>query len=107
MEELVGKLRSFVTESFLYGRSDERLSNDDSLIEKGVIDSTGVLMLVAFLEEKLGVRVQDDEIIPENLDSLNRIAAFAARKLGLEQELESALSPRDTSVPQLMSTTNQ
>jgi acyl carrier protein len=91
MDELVGKLRAFVTENFLFGRRDESLSNDDSLIEKGVIDSTGVLILVAFLEQNLGVVVQDDEIVPENLDSLNRIAAFAARKLGIEQRRETGL----------------
>lgn len=82
MDQLIGQLRTFVTDNFLFGRKDESLSNDDSLIEKGVIDSTGVLILVAYLEQNLGVAVQDDEIIPENLDSLNRIAAYAARKLG-------------------------
>jgi acyl carrier protein len=89
MDELVSKLRAFVTENFLFGRKDENLSSDDSLIEKGVIDSTGVLILVAFLEQNLGVSVQDDEIIPENLDSLNRIATFAARKLGIDQAQET------------------
>lgn len=86
MEEMVHKLRAFVVENFLFGRNDERLSNDDSLIEKGIIDSTGVLILVAFVEHNFGVHVQDDEIIPENLDSIHRIAAFSARKLGLEKQ---------------------
>jgi acyl carrier protein len=104
MDEIVEKLRAFVTENFLFGRRDESLSNDDSLIEKGVIDSTGVLILVAFLEQNLGVAVQDDEIIPENLDSLNRIAAFAARKLGMEHGRENGLEPEVTAVPVLPGT---
>jgi len=98
MDELIGKLRAFVTENFLFGRRDESLSNDDSLIEKGVIDSTGVLILVAFLEQNLGVAVQDDEIIPENLDSLNRIAAYAARKLGMT---ETVFDSQESAVPAL------
>lgn len=82
MGSILEKLRAFVTENFLFGRSDERLSDDDSLIENGIIDSTGVLMLVAFLEQDLGVHVEDDEIVPDNLDSLRRLAMFATRKLG-------------------------
>ncbi len=105
MDELVGKLRAFVTENFLFGRKDENLSSDDSLIEKGVIDSTGVLILVAFLEQNLGVSVQDDEIIPENLDSLNRIAAFAARKLGIDRAqetgIETVLDSQAVAIPAL------
>jgi acyl carrier protein len=105
MDELVGKLRAFVTENFLFGRKDENLSSDDSLVEKGVIDSTGVLILVAFLEQNLGVIVQDDEIIPENLDSLNRIAAFAARKLGIDRAqetgIETVLDSQAVAVPAL------
>jgi acyl carrier protein len=107
MEELVGKIRAFVTESFLFGRKDDSLSTDDSLIEKGVIDSTGVLILVAFLEQNLGVVVLDDEIIPENLDSLNRIAAFAARKLGMEQGHEIGPDPEAIAVPALPGTARQ
>lgn len=82
MKEIPEQLRAFVIEHFLFGRSDQRLSDDDSLIENGIIDSTGVLMLVSFLEQNLGVHVEDHEIVPENLDSINRLAAFAARKLG-------------------------
>ncbi len=105
MDELVDKICAFVTENFLFGRKDENLSSDDSLIEKGVIDSTGVLILVAFLEQNLGVIVQDDEIVPENLDSLNRIAAFAARKLGIDRTqktgIETVLDSQSIAVPVL------
>lgn len=76
-------LRTFIIESFLFGRSDQRLSDDDSLIENGIIDSTGVLMLVSFIECDLGVHVEDDEVVPDNLDSVEKLTRFVSRKLGL------------------------
>lgn len=85
MEEIRLKLRSFITDNFLFGRAEERLSDDDSLIEKGIIDSTGVLQLVAFLEQECGIHVEDDEIIPDNLDSLSKLTAYTCRKLNLPE----------------------
>jgi acyl carrier protein len=81
MELIQEKIRTFVTDNFLFGQDGGKLSNDDSLIEFGVIDSTGVLQLVAFLEEEFKIRVADDEVIPQNLDSLRRLAEFVQRKL--------------------------
>ena len=63
------ELRRFIIDNFLFGVEDSQFSDDDSFLEKGLIDSTGVLELVAFIEEQYGIRFQDDEIIPENLDS--------------------------------------
>jgi len=60
---------------------DSQFSDDDSFLEKGLIDSTGVLELVAFIEEQYGIRFQDDEIIPENLDSVNKLIQFLNKKL--------------------------
>lgn len=90
MDEIRLKIRAFIIDNFLFGRTDEVLSDEDSLIENGVIDSTGVLQLVAFLENDLGLRVEDDEIVPDNLDSLNKLIAFTARKqnLGARNEAE-------------------
>jgi acyl carrier protein len=90
MEELRRKLRAFIIETFLFGRTDEELHDEDSLIEQGIIDSIGVLLLVSFLEQNLNVVVEDDEIVPENLDSVNRLAAFAARKLELDSHAGAA-----------------
>ncbi len=56
------------------------MSDDDSLLEKGIIDSTGVLELVGFIEENFHVAVKDDELLPENLDSVERLIAFVTRK---------------------------
>jgi len=80
MEETQQKLRAFITDNFLFGRADQKLSDEDSLIENGIIDSTGVLQLVSFLEQECGVHVEDDEIVPDNLDSLSKLAAFTNRK---------------------------
>jgi acyl carrier protein len=80
MRAIEQQLRRFVIDNFLYGQ-DDRLDNDDSFLEEGIIDSTGVLELVSFLEEKYSIEVQDREMIPENLDSINRLIAFLERKL--------------------------
>lgn len=74
------KIRDFITKNFLFGESDSGLTDSDSFLEKGIIDSTGMLELVAFLEEGFGVKVEDEELVPENLDSIDRLAAFITRK---------------------------
>jgi acyl carrier protein len=73
------KIRSFISENFLFGDS-KSFKDDASFLEEGVIDSTGVLELVAFIEETFSIIVEDDELIPENLDSLVNIENFLQRK---------------------------
>jgi len=80
MNPIQQKLLAFVTENFLFGQESVELRDDASLIENGVIDSTGVLQLIAFLEQEFNFRVEDNEVIPQNLDSLDRLAAFVHRK---------------------------
>jgi acyl carrier protein len=80
MMDYLGVVREFVVENFLFG-DDERLKEETSFIGSGIVDSTGIMELVAFLEERFEVRVEDEEVIPENLDSLVRVAAFLERKL--------------------------
>jgi acyl carrier protein len=72
-------LRQFVTTNF-YVADPQTLSNDDSLLDAGIIDSTGVLDLIGFLEREFGVTVADEDIVPENLDSISRLGAFVAKK---------------------------
>ena len=76
--DIEAKVRAFIVERFLFGRGE--LAAGDSLLEKGVIDSTGVLELVTFLEAQLGVAFEDSELTPENLDSIERIVRFVERK---------------------------
>ena len=73
-------VRDFLRTSFYLPR-DRELPGAASLLESGIVDSTGVLELIGFLEKTFGIRVADDEILPENLDSVDRITSFVDRKL--------------------------
>jgi acyl carrier protein len=71
---------SFIVENFLFGNTADAPAPDASFLETGLIDSTGILELVTFLEGKYGLEVADEELVPENLDAVSRIAAFVVRK---------------------------
>jgi acyl carrier protein len=73
-------IRSFIVENFMFG-NDNGLQNDTSFLDEGIIDSTGILELVDFLESEFSIDVEDEELIPENLDSLNNLDAYLSRKL--------------------------
>jgi acyl carrier protein len=73
-------IRAFLVDSFLLGE-DDGFGNDESLLDAGVIDSTGVMEVVSFLEETFGIAVDDDDLVADNLDSVDRLAAFVARKV--------------------------
>jgi acyl carrier protein len=73
-------LRGFITEHFLSKAGLGSFSDEDSFMEKGIIDSTGVLELLEFIEGNFSIRVEDEEIIPENLDSLDKVVGFVHRK---------------------------
>lgn len=75
------EVRNFVFDNFLFGQANRALAEDTSFIERGIIDSTGVLELIAFVERRYGFRMDDDDIDPENLDSIRRIARYVERKL--------------------------
>jgi acyl carrier protein len=74
------RIRQFITDNFLFREDRASLTDTESLLEAGVIDSTGVLELVAFLESEFGLAVDDDEIVPENLDSISRIVGYVKGK---------------------------
>jgi acyl carrier protein len=74
------KLRKYVLETFLFTNDDGALGNADSFLDKGIIDSTGILELVMFLETEFGIRVSDKELLPANLDSIDRLMQFLERK---------------------------
>jgi acyl carrier protein len=80
MSSIAGDVRSFVVANYLLGR-EGGFSNDASFMDEGIIDSTGILELVSHLEESYGIVIPEDELIPDNLDSVNRIAAYLAKKL--------------------------
>jgi len=76
----INTIRSFIFENFLFDADESALDNNDSFLEQGIIDSTGVLELVNWLEETCGIQVDDMELVPENLDSVNRLSAFIEKK---------------------------
>ncbi len=80
-QDLSKTIYSFIFENFLFEDSGNGLKETDSFLENGIIDSTGVLELVSFLEEKFGIEVQDEELIPENLDSIANVVSYLERKL--------------------------
>jgi len=75
-----GKLREFIIENFLFGDAGQ-LASDTSFLESGIVDSTGILELTSFLEETFDILIEDEEFIPENLDSIENLNNFLGRKL--------------------------
>lgn len=82
MQPYETEVRQFVIDNFLFGEGANGLSVQDSLLDQGLIDSTGILELVGFVQEKFGLTVEDEEIIPSNLDSICKVAQFIQRKKG-------------------------
>ena len=80
MSETRDKIRAFVMENFLFG-NDQGLNDDISFLDEGIIDSTGILELVSFLEEEFDISVEDEEVLPENLDSIKNVVAYLERKM--------------------------
>ena len=84
MSDVKSTLRQFIVENFLFG-DDDGFEDDTSFLEQGIIDSTGMLELITFLEEEFSLQLDDEELIPENLDSLNNLEAFLAKKQPVQQ----------------------
>lgn len=83
IEEIRNDIRKFVLDNYLFGYEDKELGDDLSFLNMGVLDSTGIIELVVFLEEKYAFEVLDEEIIPENLDSINCISKYVNTKLNV------------------------
>lgn len=80
MSEQRTKIKNFIVENFLFGDANG-LNDDTSFLEEGIINSTGVLELVSYLEEDFSINIDDEELIPENLDSINNITVFVEKKM--------------------------
>jgi len=81
--DVASGIRNFIVENFLFGDTTVPLGGDDSFLQKGLIDSTGILEVVHFIEEKFGIAMEDDELIPDNLDSILAITQYVMRKQGV------------------------
>jgi len=80
MSKTRDKISAFIMENFLFG-NDQGLNDDTSFLDEGIIDSTGILELVSFLEEEFHISVEDEEIVPENLDSITNVTAYLEKKM--------------------------
>jgi acyl carrier protein len=82
MEPLIQELRTFIVDNFLFGDASGRFTftNDDSFQERGIVDSTGILELVCHLQERYAIEIDDAELVPDNLDSVSKVARFIERK---------------------------
>jgi acyl carrier protein len=76
------QIKAYILENFLFSDNGYELAEDASFLEEGIVDSTGVLELVMFVEETYDIAVEDEEIVPENFDSVGQLAAYISRKMG-------------------------
>jgi acyl carrier protein len=80
LDAIEKKIRNFIVENFLFG-DDKGLENNTSFLEEGIIDSVGILELVEFIDNEFHITIADDELLPENLDSINNISKFLGNKI--------------------------
>jgi acyl carrier protein len=82
MELLIRELRTFIIDNFLFGDASGRFAfaNDDSFQQRAIVDSTGILELVCHLQERYAIEIDDAELVPDNLDSVTKVARFVDRK---------------------------
>lgn len=79
MREIKERIRNFIVENFLFGEAGD-LKDDTSFLNDGIIDSTGILELVDFIEQKFSIKVEDEELVPDNLDSIANLEIYITRK---------------------------
>ena len=79
------QVRIYVVKNFLYSDPQRELTDDQSFINSGIIDSTGVLELVSFIENTFSIQVEDEDLIPENLDSIEKVSTYVLRKKRYEK----------------------
>lgn len=82
MTEVENKIRKFLAENFILSDQADQLDASDSFLEKGIIDSTGILELVFFVEDQFGIQIDTSEVLPENFDSIENLASYIRRKQG-------------------------
>jgi len=80
MSEIETKIRQFLAENFILSEQLDQLGLDDSFLDNGIIDSTGILELIFFIEDQFGIQIDASEVLPENFDSINRLTAYIQRK---------------------------
>ncbi len=79
--DIKATIRQFIVDNFLFGDTSVEFGDDDSLMENGILDSTGILELVAFLEKEFNIRIPNEDILPENMDTMNSLERFVQKKI--------------------------
>ena len=74
------KLRGYILENYLFTDDQDELANGDSFLQEGILDSTGIMEVIFFIEDEYGISVADEEMVPQNLDSIDNLTAFINRK---------------------------
>jgi len=85
MENYAGRVKAYIIDNFLFGVDGDALGEDESFLQSGVIDSTGIVEVVAWIEETFDIKVRDMDLLPENFDSVNRLAAYIGRSVDAKQ----------------------
>ena len=80
VDKMRQKLRHFILENYLFSDDETALGDDDSFLDGGILDSMGILELIEYLDEGLGIKVEGDELVPDNLDSINSLLKFIRKK---------------------------
>jgi len=80
--EIKSSVRNFIVSNFLFGANGDSFTDQDSFLNKGIMDSTGILELIQFLEVNYQIKVEETETLPENLDSIDNVCSFVTRKTG-------------------------
>ena len=75
------KIKNYVLENFLFSKDLNAIGDDTSFLKSGIIDSTGILEIIGFLEDEFNIKVEDEDVIPENLDSINLLACYVEKKI--------------------------
>lgn len=81
IEQIIKVMRNFLFENYLFGYSEDELTNDTSFLEFGVLDSMGIIELIVFIQNEFGIEISYSEILPENLDSVNRVSRLIYEKM--------------------------
>jgi len=80
MSDVVKKIREYIADNFMMGANDLLISDNDSFLGAGILDSTGIIEIVGFIEDEFDIEMTNEEIVPENLDSIKRIEAYVLSK---------------------------
>lgn len=84
MSNYAAAVKEFIVSNFLFGADDGSLGEEDSFLESGIIDSTGIMEVVAWVEETFDFKVKDVDLLPENFDTVKRLAMYISNNVGNE-----------------------